>query len=50
MAEFLKYAIKEKYSQMQRCQPEELRQLRFDTAIMWRRLRCEHRSGLRVKA
>lgn len=49
MKEFLKYAIREKYRQMQRATGDELRQLRFDTAIMWRRLRREHRSGMRAK-
>jgi hypothetical protein len=46
MKDFLKYAIREKYRQMKNANGKELFQLRFDTAIMWRRLRREHRSGL----
>jgi len=43
MAEFLKYAIKEKYRQMHRCQPGELRQLRFDAAQLMKELRFQTR-------
>lgn len=43
MADFLRYAIKEKYRQMQRATGDELRQLRFDTAHLLRRLRRERK-------
>ena len=43
MAEFLKYAIKEKYRQMNSSTGEELKTLRSHTAHLWKRLRREHR-------
>jgi len=43
MAEFLKYAIKEKYRQMRSATGEELQAMRSQTAHLWKRLRREHR-------